>query len=65
MEHALVKLLKKRWLVGHKPSLAIYTFRRISEDIQKCASEEFMNFNLFPKLNRIRRSKSCPYFFTA
>jgi hypothetical protein len=56
MERTLVKLLKKRWLVGNEPSIAMYTFRRIIEEIS--------NFNLFPKLNRIRRSKSCPYFFS-
>ena len=65
MERALVKLLNKRWLVANGPTMAVYTFRRIIEDVQKYASEEFTNFNLFPKLNRIRRSKSCPYFFTA
>lgn len=64
MERALVKLLKKRWLVANGPSIAVYTFRRIIEDVQKCVSDELSNFNLFPKLNRIRRSRSCPYFFS-
>lgn len=58
MERALMKLLKKRWLVGNEPAMAFYTFRRIIEDI----SDELLNFNLFPKLNRVRRSKSCPKF---
>lgn len=64
MERTLMKLLSKHWLVGKKPSLAIYTFRCISYEVQKCASEEFTNFNLFPKLKVIRRSRSCPYFYT-
>lgn len=59
MDRTLMKLLKKRWLVGNEPAMAVYTFKRIIEDI----SDELLNFNLFPKLNRIRRSKSCPYFF--
>ena len=58
MDRTLMKLLKKRWLVGNEPAIAVYTFRRIIEDI----SNELFNFNLFPKLNRIRRSKSCPRF---
>jgi hypothetical protein len=53
-----MKLLKKRWLVGNEPAMAVYTFKRIIEDI----SDELLNFNLFPKLNRIRRTKSCPRF---
>lgn len=65
MEHALVKLLKKRWLVGNRPALAMYTVRRIIEDIHKCVADELANVNLFPKLKRIRRSRSCPYFFSA
>ena len=60
MERTLVKLLKKRWLVSNEPAMAVYTFKRIIEDI----SDELLNFNLFPKLNRVRRSKSCPYFFS-
>ena len=57
-----MKLLRKRWLVGNKPALAVYTFKCIIEHIQKCFSDELGNVNLFPKLNRIRRSKSCPKF---
>ena len=64
MERALVKLLKKRWLVANGPAAAMYTFRRIVEEIQKCVSDELSNFNLFPKLNRMRRSQSSPYFFS-
>lgn len=64
MERALVKLLNKRWLVANGPFMAVYTFRRIIEDLQKYASEEFTNFNLFPKLKVIRKSRSCPYFIT-
>ena len=62
MERALVKLLKKRWLVSNRPALAMYTVGCIIEDIRKCVSDEFSSFNLFPKLNRIRRSQSCPKF---
>lgn len=62
MERALVKLLKKRWLVGNEPAMAMYTFRRIIEEIHKCLWDELSNFNLFPKLIHIRRSKSCPRF---
>ena len=63
MERELVKLLKKRWLVGNKPALAMYTVRCIIEEIHKCVSDELEKINLFPKLNRINRSRSCPYFF--
>jgi len=62
MERALVKLLKKRWLVGSKPALAMYTIGCIIEEIQKRVSDELSNVNLFPKLNRMRRSHSCPRF---
>jgi hypothetical protein len=62
MERALVKLLRKRWLVGNKPAVAMYTFRCVVDEIRKCVSNELANFNLFPKLKRIRRSHSCPRF---
>ena len=63
MERILVKLLKKRWLAGANPAVAVYTFKRIVNDIQKFTSDEFAKFNLFPKLKLIIRSRSCPYFF--
>ena len=62
MERTLMNLLKKYWLVNGDPTMAIYTFKWIITKVRQCVSEEFSNFNLFPKFKTIRRSQSCPYF---